>query len=144
HHFSNRNFHENVLYQYHHLFYFHALFDYEIELLSSREISFSAFERLHNSCIDHSFLHVKNVRHFRIFRPLLPCKVSHTILYIHKGCAPRGLLGVAECSTRRTKTLRPFFFFQRKKKQKNLTSATSAKWNLLSCQRLKICKGQVV
>src|SRR5699024_9843663 len=130
HHFSNRNFHENVLYQYHHLFYFHALFDDEIELRSSRDISFSAFERLHNSCIDHSFLHVKNVRHFRIFRTLLPCKVYHTILYIHKVCALRGFLGVAESSTSRTKRLRPFFFFQRKKKQKNLTSATSAKWNL--------------
>src|SRR5699024_3316587 len=104
----------------HHLFYFHALFDYEIELLSSREISFSAFERLHNSCIDHSFLHVKNVRHFRIFRPLLPCKVQHTILYIHKVCALRGLLGVAECSTSRTKTLRPFCFFREKRNKKTL------------------------
>src|SRR5699024_11241247 len=42
------------------------------------------------------------------------------------------------------KNIKTFLFFQRKKKQKNLTSATSAKWNLLSCQRLKICKGQVV
>src|SRR5699024_10202663 len=41
------------------------------------------------------------------------------------------------------KNIKTFLFFQRKKKQKNLTSATSAKWDLLSCQRLTIRKGQV-
>src|SRR5699024_10300705 len=42
------------------------------------------------------------------------------------------------------KNIKTFLFFQRKKKQKNLTSATSAKWNLISYKRLKLRKGQVV
>src|SRR5690625_7503447 len=45
----DHNFHVKVLHQYHHSFYFLALFGYEIECLSNHVISFSAFERLHNS-----------------------------------------------------------------------------------------------
>src|SRR5699024_12653375 len=144
HRFSNRNFHENVLYQYHHLFYFHVLFDCIIQLLASRVISFSAFERLHNSCIDRSFLYVNNVRHFRVFRSLLPCKVYRTILHYVKCAVCDALSAIRRMSDQSDKNIKTFLFFQRKKKQKNLTSATSAKWNLLSCQRLKIRKGQVV
>ena len=47
-------------------------------------------------------------------------------------------------SDKSDKNIKTFLFFTRKKKQKNLTSATSAKRDLLSCQRLKIRKGQVV
>ncbi|WP_162558804.1 hypothetical protein [Staphylococcus aureus] len=46
--------------------------------------------------------------------------------------------------TKTIKPLRPFFFFTRKKKQKNLPSATSAKGGFCSRARLKISKGQVV
>src|SRR5699024_11935035 len=119
----NRNFHENVLYQYHHLFYFHVLFDCEIELLSSRVISFSAFERLHISCIDRSFLYVKNVTHFRVFRSLLPCKV-YTLYFIFIKCVLCEAVGSAD---QNHKTFKTFLFFTRKKKRKNLPSATSAK-----------------
>lgn len=42
------------------------------------------------------------------------------------------------------KTFKTFLFFTRKKKQKNLPSATSAKGGVCSRARLKISKGQVV
>ncbi len=42
------------------------------------------------------------------------------------------------------KTFKTFLFFTRKKKQKNLPSATSAKGGFCSRARLKISKGQVV
>src|SRR5699024_10359470 len=66
------------------------------------------------------------------------------ILYYVKCAVCDALSAIRRMSDQSDKNIKTFLFFQRKKKQKNITSATSAKWNLLSCQRLKICKRQVV
>src|SRR5699024_12365663 len=67
-HFSNHNFHVFAHGQYHHSFYFFALFDYEIACLLVQLISLFAFYKLHNSYVNRSFLGGTNVRHFRSFR----------------------------------------------------------------------------
>src|SRR5699024_11842803 len=65
--------------------------------------------------------------------------------YFHVKCAVcDALSAIRRMSDKSDKNIKTFLFFTRKKKQKNLTSATSAKRDLLSCQRLKIRKGQVV
>src|SRR5699024_4598980 len=118
HHFSNHNFHENVLYQYHHLFYFHVLVGCEIEFLSSREISFSAFERLHNSCIDHSFYVSKMLGIFGFFGRYFHVKYNALYFTMYSVRSATLFRLFAECPISRTKTLRPFFFLREKRNKK--------------------------
>src|SRR5699024_5028153 len=117
------NFHVFAHGQYHHSFYFFALFDYEIACLLVQLISLFAFYKLHNSYVNRSFLGGTNVRHFRSFRQPLPSKV-YTLYFIFIKCVLCEAVGSAD---QNHKTFKTFLFFTRKKKQKNLPSATSAK-----------------
>ena len=65
----------------------------------------------------------------------------NTLYFIFIKCVLCEAVGSAD---QNHKTFKTFLFFTRKKKQKNLPSATSAKGGGCSRARLKISKGQVV
>lgn len=65
----------------------------------------------------------------------------NTLYFIFIKCVLCEAVGSAD---QNHKTFKTFLFFTRKKKQKNLPSATSAKGGVCSRARLKISKGQVV
>lgn len=65
----------------------------------------------------------------------------NTLYFIFIKCVLCEAVGSAD---QNHKTFKTFLFFTRKKKQKNLPSATSAKGGFCSRARLKISKGQVV
>src|SRR5699024_2318857 len=141
HRFANHNFHAFALCQYLHSFYFLALFDYEIACPLFQLISLFAFYKLHNSYVTLSFLVGTNVRHFCSF-PAIPSlySITHYTLYLYSVCSARLLaLPTKPCTliTSMHKTFKTFLFFTRKKKQKNLTSATSAKGGFALVARLK-------
>src|SRR5699024_5970406 len=133
---SNHYFHVLAHGQYHHSFYFFALFDYEIACLLVQLISLFAFYYLHNSSVNRSFLGGTNVRHFRSFRQPLPSKVYHTILYVPKVCALRGYWlcqqNPAYCLPVCTKPLRPFFLLREKRNKKTCPLPPQHKGYLLS------------
>src|SRR5699024_2353112 len=115
HHELNHNFHGNALYQYLNLFCFLVLFGYETECPSNHEPSFSAFERPHNSEKSAPF-------RWQYFGLYFHVKYN-TLYFIFIKCVLCEAVGSAD---QNHKTFKTFLFFTRKKKQKNLPSATSA------------------
>src|SRR5699024_3796576 len=141
HRFANHNFHAFALCQYLHSFYFLALFDYEIACPLVQLISLFAFYKLHNSYVNRSFLGGTNVRHFCSFLAITSMySMSLYTFYTSSVCSSRLLaLPTKPCILRNSmhKTSMSFLFFTRKKKQNNLTSATSAKGGFALVARLK-------
>src|SRR5699024_12447159 len=89
-HSSNHNFHVFALYQYLHLFYFLALFDYEIACLLVQLISLFAFYKLHNSYVNRSFLGGTNVRHFFYFSATTSMySITYSSLFLICVCSER-------------------------------------------------------
>src|SRR5699024_9042381 len=95
HRFSNHNFHAFALCQYLHLFYFLALFDYEIACPLVHLISLFAFYKLHNSYVNRSFLVGTNVSHFCSFPSFSSMySITHYTFFLSCLCSAR-LLALA-------------------------------------------------
>src|SRR5699024_9204850 len=119
-----------ALYQYLHLFYFLALFDYEIACLLVQLISLFAFYKLHNSYVNRSFLGGTHVRHFFSFSATTSMySITHYTLYSYSVCSAK----LSAVPTKTIKPIRPFFFLREKRNKKTCPLPPQQRGVLLSC-----------
>src|SRR5699024_6282284 len=122
-------------------FYFLALFGYEIVFTLVQLISLFLFNKLHSSYVSRSLLFGTNVSHFCSFPSItsMSCIPEYTLYPFSFGLASLLDMPTKPCIliTSIHKTFKTFLFFTIKKKQKRLTSATSAKGGFALVARLK-------